>query len=206
MIFRFPYPLTFDPSPASTGGPTVVNRGRNDLGTRDFFLSSAPRNRSSATLLSSFGVDAGNPRNTGFGNPHEGSVLSIAPTFDVLNTFFFSSGTFASSLTSAKISIFAEEFDPSGRFTRGISGDDFTIVDENPSWFSGSLTRDPAFFGFIIPIGRPIRVHLGFFYRAWVDVTAQISAAGFGGIGGSSALAQATVRVHEIEVHFIPDL
>jgi prolyl-tRNA synthetase len=35
MIFRFPYPFTFDPAAAQSGSPTISNRGRNELGPRD---------------------------------------------------------------------------------------------------------------------------------------------------------------------------
>jgi hypothetical protein len=204
MIFTHPYDFTWDPTPAASGGPTVINRGSNDAGTRDFFLSSARNNPSRASLLTSFGVWAGNPRNTGFGPVGDPCELSVQPSFDVLGTFFYSSGAFASALTSASVAIFVEEFDASGTFTRGIDGQCFTILDEDPWWLSGSRTWSPAFFGEVIPIETPIRAHLGFSYRAWVDVHADISAAGYGGVGGSASIAQADVRVSEIEIHYIP--
>jgi hypothetical protein len=204
MIFTRPYPLTWDPPAAVAGGPTVINRGSNDRGTRDFFLSSARNNPSQASLLTSFGVDAGRPRNTGWGPVGDPCELSVQPQFDVLGTFFYSSGSFASARTAASIAVYVEEFDASGAFVGGIDGQNFTILDQNPWWLSGSQTWSPAFFGFVIPRLDPIRAHLGHSYRAWVDVHAEISAAGWGGIGGSGSIAQATVRMSQIEIHYIP--
>ena len=204
MITRAPYPLTWDPTPAATGGATVVNRGRNDLGTRDFFLSSARNNPSSATLLTSFGVDAGHPQDSGWGHVSNGSQLVVQPIVSVLNTFFYTGGVFNSALTSAKIAIYVEEFDSRGNFRRGVTTRERSIERQNPWWFSGNATTNPSTFHETILQTDPVRVTLGNFYRVWVDVTAEISAAGYGGVGGSGAIAQATVRVEEIEVFFAP--
>src|SRR4051794_40141271 len=137
MIFRPPYQFTFDPPAAQEGSPTVINRGRAGVGERAFFLQSNSSHPSSASILSSFGMMVGPPVDSRGRAIRGRSELAVTPFLD-FGTFFYSGGTFASALTSSSVSIFVEEFDSVGRFTRGINGPELVIFREDPWWFSGS--------------------------------------------------------------------
>ena len=92
--FHYPYPFTWDPTPLQQGSPTVVNRGRNEIGSRDFFLSGNRTQPSSASIMSSFGMDIGVPSDAS-GRPLSGGPLRLlaTPTFDY-EGFFYTGGVF----------------------------------------------------------------------------------------------------------------
>ncbi len=141
--FRYPYPFTWDPTPLQQGSPTVINRGRNELGSRDIWLSSNRTQPSSASTMSSFGMDLGVPTDDS-GRPFTSGPLRLtaSPEFD-FEGYFYTGGVFASALTSAAIQMYLEESDARGNFVRGIDGPRFQILREDPSWFSGSATFTP---------------------------------------------------------------
>ena len=201
--FRYPYPFTWDPTPLQQGSPTIVNRGRNEIGSRDFFLSSNRTQPSSASIVSSFGMDLGIPRDDS-GRPLSGGPLRLlaTPTFDFTG-FFYTGGVFASALTSAAVQMYLEEFDAHGNFMRGIDGPRFQILREDPWWFTGSATYTPNARSWVIPsLPSDIAVRAGFQYRLWVDLVGEIRAAGYGGFGGSGSICQIVIRLWTVDWGF----
>jgi hypothetical protein len=197
--FRYPYPFTWDPTPLQQGGPTVVNRGRNELGSRDFFLSSHRTQPSSASLMSSFGMDLGVPRSDS-GAALTGRLRLLATPYFDYDGFFYTGGVFASALTSAAVQMYLEESDARGNFVRGIDGPRFEILRQDPPWFSGSATYTPHASNWVIPSGASdILVRSGFQYRLWVDLVGEVRAAGYGGFGGSGAISQCVIRVWSVD-------
>ena len=196
--FERPYPFTFDPTPLQQGSPTINNRGMNALGSRDFFLSSNRTQSSSASIMSSFGMDVGTPC-ADSGRPVSGPLMFMAtPNFD-FDGWFYTGGVFASALTSAAVQIFIEESDAGGNFVRGIDGPRFQILRQNPSWISGSSIDTPHGLHTVIPGETAIVVGAGFQYRLWVDLVGEIRAAGWGGFGGSGAVCQIVIRVWNVD-------
>src|SRR6188472_1856647 len=197
--FRYPYPFTWDPTPLQQGSPTINNRGRNELGSRDFYLASNRTQPSSASIMSSFGMDLGFPSDNS-GRPLSGPLRLLAsPTFD-FEGWFYTGGVFASALTSAAVQMYLEESDSRGNFVRGIDGPRFQILREEPSWFSGSAILTPHQRNWTIPsLPSQITVRAGFQYRLWVDLVGEIRAAGYGGFGGSSAICQIVIRMWSVD-------
>jgi hypothetical protein len=197
--FRFPYPFTWDPTPLQQGSPTINNRGLNELGSRDFYLASHRTQPSSASIMSSFGMDLGFPSDNS-GRPLSGPLRLLAsPTFD-FEGWFYTGGVFASALTSAAVQIYLEESDSRGNFVRGIDGPRFQILREEPSWFSGSAIATPHGRNAVIAsLPSEIGVRAGFQYRLWVDLVGEIRAAGYGGFGGSSSICQIVIRVWNVD-------
>jgi len=208
MIFRPPYPFTYDPPIAQSGNPIIVNRGRNETGWRDFFLQSNSSNPSSALILTSFGMDAGVPRDSRNRLLTRNGELHISPIISY-STFFYSGGVFASALTSAVIKIYVEESDLRGNFVQGIDGTENVILREDPWWFSGSRIWSPSVSGLTItteiaPVDRRIHVSPNHSYRVFIDLYGEIRAAGYGGLGGSGSIAQVALQVREVEIFFSP--
>ena len=197
--FRYPYAFTFDPTPMQRGSPTIVNRGRNELGSRDFYLESHRTQPSSASIMSSFGMDLGVPSNDA-GRPLTGPLRLVATPYFDYEGFFYTGGVFASALTSAAVQMFLEESDAAGNFVRGISGPRFQILREDPSWFSGGATYTPHARNWVIPsLPSQISVRADFQYRLWVDLVGAIRAAGWGGFGGSGAICQIVIRLWSVD-------
>lgn len=208
MIFTYPYPFTYDPPAIQSGGPTVINRGNNATGLRSFYLQSNSSRPSSALMLTSFGMDAGVPRDGRNRRFTTDSELVIEPTISY-STFFYSGGVFASALTSATVKIYVEETDRRGNFIRGIEGSEYEILREDPWWFSGGRSWNPSgreitVVTNIAPIDRRIIVHWGYSYRVFIDVYGEIRAAGYGGLGGSGAIAQVSLTLNQVDMLFIP--
>ena len=135
MTFTAPYPLTYDPSPAQSGNPTIT-RGRGpEIGQLHFDLSSNQSQPSSAHVLSSFGMEVGTPRDVITQRIIVGaSELNVDP-LSTIRGFFYTGGAFASALTSAKIAVYVEEYDAQGRIVRSIDGPEVEIL------------RTPDFYG-----------------------------------------------------------
>jgi hypothetical protein len=191
----------------SSGSPALVNRGRNDgtVATLDVFLQTNAGAPSSASIVASVGCNAGTPRDES-GRALTGRIeLVPSPSFDFVD-FWFASGVFASSRTFAEVRTFVEEFDASGRFVRGVDGTGFTLFREDAWWFSGSTSDSDAGDSWVIPVtdDRRIFATAGFSYRVWVDLRADVRGLGYGGVGGSAAIAQARVTLREIEFFFVP--
>jgi hypothetical protein len=203
LTFETPYPFTFDTS-SQSGNPTVVNRGRPDLGTRDIFLQSHPSNPSTASIVSAFGMDAGAPVDNR-GRPITGrSQLLVDADFDYLNTFFYAGAVFNTVLTEATVNLYVEEFDPSGNFVRGIDVAEVVILRQGGWWLHYSNEWSPALSSavFVIPASNLIFTQNRFQYRVWVDLRSQVRAAGWG-FGGSGAIAQATLRLRRVTTWFV---
>ena len=153
-------------------------------------------NPSSAHIITSLWVSAGPaPRS---------STLLIFPLFD-FSTFFWSGGTFASVLVASNVELYVEEFDASGRFTRALDGGGSRILRDDTWWFSGSRDFSPSGRSFTTTAGPSmpaIATTRGFSYRVFLDLHGEIRAAGFGGIGGSGAIAQVFLRLLELNVDF----
>jgi hypothetical protein len=197
--FRYPYPWTWDPDALQQGSPTIVNRGRNELGSRDFFLQSHRTQPSSASIISSFGMDLGVPSDNA-GRPLTGALRLLATPYFDYEGFFYSGGVFASALTSAAVQMYLEESDARGNFVRGIDGPRFQILREDPPWFSGSATWTPHARNWVIPsLPSQIGVRANFSYRLWVDLVGEIRAAGYGGFGGSGSVCQIVIRVWNVD-------
>jgi hypothetical protein len=133
--------------------------------------------------------------------------LSITTSINIRVPFFFSSGSFATARTAAFFRYFIEEFDASFRFVRGFTmPGEIVVVRQDFFWFSGSQTFSPISAGPGWTIPNPTSGVLtatpNFFYRVWVDLTMEIRAAGFGGIGGSGAIAQVAWDIDSIDVLF----
>jgi hypothetical protein len=197
--FRYPYPFTWDPTPLQQGSPTIVNRGRNELGSRDFFLSSHRTQASSASIMSSFGMDLGVPSDDA-GRLLTGPLRLLATPYFDYEGFFYSGGVFASALTSAAVQMYLEESDPRGNFVRGIDGPRFQILREDPAWFSGSATYTPHARNWVIPsLPSQIGVRANFQYRLWIDLVGEIRAAGYGSFGGSGSVCQIVIRLWSVD-------
>lgn len=206
MIFRPPYPFTYDPPIAQSGNPITVNRGRNETGWRDFFLQGNSSHPSSALILTSFGMDAGVPRDSRNRLFTQDGILNVQPVVSY-TTFFYSSGVFASALTSSVVKVYVEESDPRGNFVRGMDSTEHLILRQDPWWFSGSQTWSPSVAGLTLtpesrPVDRTIHVRRDHSYRVFIDLYGEIRAAGFGGFGGSGSIAQVAMRVNEVETTF----
>ena len=192
--FRPPYPFRWG-SIAQSGSPRVVDRSRPDIGSLDFFLQSNSGNPSSAHLITSYGMDLGTAR--------AAREIFVVPTFD-FSTFFYTSGIFAGALTAARMAVYVEEYDGSGSFQRAIDGPSMTILREDPAWWSGSRTSTPSLrdAGLESAPGERMIARAGAFYRAFVDLHGEIRAAGYGGVGGSSSIAQCLVRLRLVDAGF----
>lgn len=196
--FAYPYSFTWDPTPLQQGNPTISNRGRNELGSRDFFLASHRTQSSSARIISSFGMDLGVPCDLS-GRPVSGPLhFGATPNFDYTG-YFYTGGVFASALTSAAVQIYLEESDERGNFVRGIDGQRFEIQRENPSWISGSAIHTPHGQHAVVAGETEITVRAGFQYRLWVDLVGEIRAAGWGGFGGSGSICQIVIRLWHVD-------
>jgi hypothetical protein len=200
--FEAPYPFTFDTS-SRAGSPTVVERGRNDLGTRDIYLQSHRTNPSSASIISAFGMDAGPPVDDRGRAITGRSELHIDASFDYLNTFFYAGAVYNNVLTEATANLYVEEFDPSGNFVRGIERSELVILRQGGFWISYSDEWAPRLSEavFVTPISMRTFTQNRFQYRVWVDLRSQIRAAGWG-FGGSGAIAQATLRLRSVTTWF----
>ena len=133
--------------------------------------------------------------------------LTIRASINIRNPFFFSSGVFASARTAAVFSFFVEEFDTSFRFVRAVTmPGTIVVVRQDFWWFSGSQVFTPVSTGRGWTIANPLAGVLtarpNFFYRVWIDLNADIRAAGFGGVGGSGAIAQLAWDIDFIDVVF----
>jgi hypothetical protein len=193
MIFTS-FEWSFDPPAATTGSPIVTRRSVPSANRLDFFLETNRTSPSSAQLLTSLGVSLPPARRDG--------NMVVQPTGD-FSTFFFSSGVFASALTSGIVRIFVEEFDGAGNFLRGIDGASQVLAHHDVWWFSGSQSTSPAAVDQLIalpPIDLRIPVRRGNRYRVWVDLHGAVRGAGFGGIGGSGAISQVFLHLDELEI------
>jgi hypothetical protein len=208
--FTPPYPLFFNPDIAQSGAPSIADRP--DLTTRaSWFVhlrsnSSAP---SSALALRSFGVQSQPVDDSNRGRLWtRNTQLFISTSINIRVPFFFSSGVFAGARTAAVFRYFIEEFDSSFRFVRAVTmPGELVVVREDTSWFSGSQTFTPRAVGSGWTIPNPpggiLTARPNFFYRVWVDLTIDIRAQGFGGLGGSTAIAQLGWDVESMDVQFV---
>jgi len=201
MRFATPYPLDFIPAPIAAGSPGMSVWGGGEVGSCGFSLASNPSMPSSARVLTSLGMDVGAPRDRR-GRPLPGvSELKMAMSLSY-DTFFSVNTAFASALTASRLAILLEEFDSAGRFVRALNGGELTIIREEPWWITGVARWAPFAVDAAIPQGR-IATRAGFFYRLWIDLNGEIRSAGFGGIGGSAAMAQTSMHLAWVEVEFV---
>jgi hypothetical protein len=191
VLFNAPY-FTWDPPASSAGSPTVVQRGTGPLGTRGFFLQSNPSHPSSAEVVSSLGVDAGVA-------PPGRRELWIQGTFDY-DTYFYSGGVFHEATVAARLNVYLEEFDARGNYVGGRDVGEVTILHESTPWFSGSRSWSPNGAGWWVSGTSPVVA--GHSYLVWIDLHGEIRAAGFGGFGGSAAIAQVDITLIELETNF----
>ena len=207
--FSPPYPLFFNPGIAQSGAPSIADRPDFPPGGSWFLHlqsnSSAP---SSASALRSFGVQSQPVDDVNRGRLWTRSTqLSITTSINIRVPFFFSSGVFASARTSAVFRYFVEEFDSSFNFVRAVTmPGEIVVVRQDFWWFSGSQTFAPVSVGTGRTIPNPVSGVLtaspNFFYRVWVDLAMDIRAQGFGGLGGSTAIAQVGWDIDSIDVLF----
>jgi hypothetical protein len=207
--FAPPYPLFFSPTIAQTGGPGIADRpGFPPGGSWFLHLASNSSAPSSASALRSFGVQS-QPIDDRTGRLWTRSTrLFITTSINIRVPFFFTSGGFATARTAAFFRYFIEEFDASFRFVRGFTmPGEIVVVRQDFFWFSGSQTFTPVSSGpgWTIPNPDPavLTASPNFFYRVWVDLTAEIRAAGFGGVGGSGAIAQLAWDIDSIDLSFV---
>jgi hypothetical protein len=209
MPFFTPPYLFFRPGVAQSGAPGIADRPDFPPGGSWFLNlrsnSSAP---SSAAALRSFGVLSQPVDDANRGRLWtRNTQLFITTSINIRVPFFFSSGVFASARTAAVFNYFVEEFDASFRFVRAVTAPgEIVVVRQDVPWFSGSQTFTPISSGSGWTIPNPLSGVLtatpNFFYRVWVDLNADIRAQGFGGIGGSSAIAQLAWDIDSIDLQF----
>jgi len=207
--FTPPYPFFFNPGIAQSGAPTIADRRDSPPGGSWFVHlrsnSSAP---SSASALRAFGVQSQPVDDSNRGRLWTRNTrLSITTSINIRVPFFFSSGVFAGARTAAAFRYVVEEFDASFRFVRAVTmPGEIVVVREDFWWFNGSQTFTPVSVGSGWTIPNPASGVLtatpNFFYRVWVDLVIDVRAQGFGGIGGSTAIAQVAWDIDSIEVHF----
>ena len=191
--FTPPYPLTWESPITQSGSPSIGVHGSVN-GRRLFFgMSTNGTKPSSAFLITSFGMDAGAPTRAGL-------RLLIDTTLDFTG-FFYSSGSFASALTSAVVKLYVEESDPAGNFLRGMNVGEMIIRRENPAWWYGSQSWPESGREFAIPFS-PLATVRNNNYRVYVDLYGEIRAAGYGGLGGSYAHADCSVNVRQVRLDF----
>jgi len=207
--FTAPYPFFFNPAIAQMGAPGIADRGDSPPGGSWFLhLRSSSAGPSSATALRSFGVQS-QPVDDG----RRGRLwtrptrLSITTSINIRNPLFFTTGVLATARTAALFNYFVEEFDASFRFVRALTmPGEVLVVRQDFWWFGGSQTFTPVASGPGWTIPNPTAGVLtatpNFFYRVWVDLTAEIRAQGFGGVGGSGAIAQLAWDIDAIDVLF----
>ena len=205
--FRPPYAFLFIPPVAQSGSPGIADR--EDFPPRGGWfvhLNASASAPSSASVLRSFGAESqpmDDVRRRLLTRP---SQLSVATSINVRNPFFFTTGVFASARTSAVFRFFVEEFDARHAFVRGVSiPGELVVVREDFWWLGGSRTFPPAASGFGLALPTlpfAFTAQPNFFYRVWVDLVVDISAQGFGGIGGSGAIAQLAWDIEFIDILF----
>jgi hypothetical protein len=202
-----PYPLFFGPAIEQFAAPRVRDvAGPTPGGSWFLNLTSSSSQPSSAAALRSFGVQS-QPVDSRGRLLTRPSRLSVSTSINITVPFFFTDGVFASARTAAFFRYFVEEFDASFRFVRAVEmPGEIVVVRQDFWWFNGSSVFRPQSEGPGWTIPNPVSGILtaqpNFFYRVWIDLHAEIRAQGFGGIGGSAAIAQLGWSVDLIEVDF----
>jgi hypothetical protein len=202
--FTPPYRLFFQPQIAQAGNPNVTEYPDLAHGADFLNIRSAPSQPSFATVLRSFGVE-----DTPVDNRGQTSRLFVTTSINITVPFFWTSGVFATAKTAAYFRYYVEEFDSDFRYVRAVEMPyELVVVRQDFWWFSGSsnFRAESAGPGWTIPNPYPDGILIaqpGFRYRVWIDLHAEIRAQGYGGVGGSAAIAQLRWSVDSIDVVFM---
>jgi hypothetical protein len=199
--------LFYNPPVAQAGGPRVTESEGVSFGGWFVNLRSSDSQPSSANALRSFGVETRPVDNSGR-LQRRPTQLFVSTSITIDTSFFYTTGVFATARTAAYFRYYVEEFDASFRYVRAVEmPGEIVVVRQDFWWFSGSSTFPPESVGsgwtIPNPLGGILIAQPNFFYRIWIDLHAEIRAQGFGGLGGSGAIAQLGWSVDLIDVGFM---